>query len=50
MQQTQWILYDCYGYSGELRLKEAMENGLRPVVARPYTSTCIPMLEACLNH
>ena len=31
-------------------LKEAMENGLRPVVARPYTSTCIPMLEACLNH
>jgi len=33
MQQTQWILYDCYGYSGELILKEATEKDLRPIVA-----------------
>lgn len=93
MQQSQWMLYGCYGYSGELILKEAIKKGLRPVVAGrsesktkeqankydlsyrvfdlsskttieqnisdctmvfnaagPYTSTCMPMLEACLSQ
>ena len=90
--ERKWMLYGCYGYSGELILKEALRKGLKPIIAGrseekvtklaekhqlpfrvfdlssfatieqnisdcdlvfnaagPFTSTCIPMLKACLN-
>lgn len=93
MTKASWMLYGCYGYSGELILEEAIRQGLRPIIAGrsarkvkataikhnlpykvfdlssaedveknitgldfvfnaagPYTSTCIPMLEACLKQ
>lgn len=93
MNQSDWMLYGCYGYSGKLILEEAVKKGLRPVIAGrseektrelasryslpykvfdldrpnvieeniagckmvfnaagPFTSTCIPMLKACLNQ
>jgi len=93
MTNLKWMLYGCYGYSGELILKEAIRKGLHPIIggrskkkvsalaqkyklafrvfdlssqtaiedniadchlvfnsAGPYSSTCIPMLKACLNR
>lgn len=87
-----WMLYGCYGYSGELILKHAVSKGLSPILAGrskgktealaraygldyrvfdlsdqaevqrniadclmvfnaagPYSSTCLPMVQACLE-
>jgi len=92
VEQLPWLLYGCYGYSGELIVEEAIKKGLKPILAGrsaqrtkalaykyqlpfrvfglsdqqeiernikdcflvynaagPYTSTCIPLLGACLE-
>jgi len=92
-KRSDWMLYGCYGYSGELILEEAIKKGLRPILAGrndkktrqlaekyhlpyrafdlscaetiernisdcfmvfnaagPYSSTCIPLLKACIKQ
>ena len=44
-QQTDWMIYGAYGYTGELVAQEAIRRGHRPVLAGRSGKKLIPLAE-----
>ena len=43
MKESKWMIYGAYGYSGELMVREALKQGLKPIVAGRIAEKLTPI-------